>query len=386
MKKHDQDVMKRHNRRTVFELIKKHHPLSRADIAKRTGMSPTTVSRIAFELMEQGYLSESDQAAASTGLGRKSTLIGLVNTAVLSVGIELDRHRASIGILDLQGSVLCTCKLARQAEESPEETISRISAAIEELVQRNAVDRTRIIGIGIGLPGIINNDKGDVVFSVQLGWKNVRLAERLTELTGIRTAVDNELKAKALAEHLKGAAVGSRRTAILGLGSGVGSALILEGEVYRGGMNSAGEIGHITVDPGGMMCECGKAGCLQTFINIRSLLSEAGKVRRVHKIEEIFAAREAGERWAVHLIERALTYMAIAINNLVCMYNPDSVILCGELPDKFPEIYGEIEALCSSHIVWEPLRGSFRIHRSELSEWGVVIGSGLLSQNRFFQL
>ncbi|GGF64875.1 transcriptional regulator [Paenibacillus albidus] len=384
MKKHDQDFMKRQNRLTVFEMIKNHHPISRASIAKRTGMSPTTVSRIVGELTEQGYLLNSEQVSA--GLGRKSTLLGMVNASVLAVGVELDRTRMSIGVVDLQGNMVCSGKYPRVPEESAEQTLMHIGAAMEELVQQHTIDRTRIVGIGVGLPGIVDNEKGVVLFSVQLGWRNVALAEQLKELTGFEIAVDNELKVKALAEQLKGAAVGSSCTALLGFGNGVGSALILDGEIYRGVMNSAGEIGHTTVDPNGTMCECGKTGCLQTYINISSLLAEANRIRPVGTIEELFEARQAGERWAVQLIERALIYMAITINNVVCMYNPDSVILSGELIDKFPDICDEVEQLYFSRFVWEPLRASFAFRRSMLSEEGVMIGSGLLSQNRFFAL
>lgn len=384
MKKHDQDFIRRQNRLTVFEMIKNHHPISRAAIAKRTGMSPTTVSRIVAELTEQGYLFESDQV--SEGIGRKSTLLDIVSASVLSIGVELDRGHMNVGIVDLQGNLLCGGKYPRDPDESPDKTIARISEAIDGLTKLQEIDRTRIVGIGVGLPGIINNEKGIVMFSVQLGWKNVALADRLKELTGYEVAVDNELKVKALAEHLKGVAIGSSRTALLGFGNGVGSALILEGEIYRGETNSAGEIGHTTVDPNGMMCECGKTGCLQTYINIGSLLSEANRIRPVRTIEELFEARRSGEQWAVQLIERALMYMAITVNNIVCMYNPDSVILSGELVDKIPEVYEEVEALCHSRFIWEPLRGSFAFHRSELNERGVVIGSGLLSQNRFFEL
>ncbi|OZQ71136.1 ROK family transcriptional regulator [Paenibacillus odorifer] len=384
MKKHDQDFMKRQNRLTVFEIIKNQQPISRASIAKQTGMSPTTVSRIVGELTEEGYLLDSEQV--SSGLGRKSTLIGMIDTSVLSVGVELDRSLMSIGIVDLQGQLICSSQFPRTPDESPDRTLERIKDAIEQLFQQHVIDRTRIVGIGVGLPGIVNNEEGIVVFSVQLGWKNVPLAKRLKELTGFEIAVDNELKVRALAEHLKGAAVGSSRTALLGFGQGVGSAMILEGEIYRGVMNSAGEIGHTTVDPNGMMCECGKAGCLQTYINISSLLSEANRIRPIRTIEELFAAKHAGEQWAIHLIDRALMYMAITINNVVCMYNPDSVILSGELVDKFPDIYEEVEQLYLSRFTWEPLRGSFTIHRSLLNEKGVIIGSGLLSQNRFFAL
>ncbi|WP_217556781.1 ROK family protein [Paenibacillus sp. GbtcB18] len=384
MKKHDQDFMKRQNRLTVFEIIKHQQPISRASIAKQTGMSPTTVSRIVAELAEEGYLLESEQVSA--GLGRKSTLLEMVDAAVLSVGVELDRHQVNIGIVDLQGNAVAMSQYPRSVEESPEVTLERVGTEIDQLTKSNEIDCERIIGVGVGLPGIIDNDTGEVMFSVQLGWRNVRLAERLKEITGYDVAVDNELKAKALAEHMKGAAIGSQRTVLLGFGNGVGSAFIMDGEIYRGRTNSAGEIGHTTIDPNGMLCDCGKAGCLQTYINIKSLLSEANKIRPVRSIEDLFEAKKAGERWALHLIERALMYMAITINNVVCMYNPDSVILSGELTDKFPEIFDEVVDLCYSKYVWEPLRGAFRILKSELHEQGVVIGSGLISQNCFFAL
>jgi N-acetylglucosamine repressor len=384
MKKHDQDFMKRQNRLTVFGIIKNQHPISRAAIAKQTGMSATTISRIVGELTEQGYILESEQV--STGLGRKSTLLNLVDASVLSIGIELDSHRISIGIVDLQGNVICSKVYGHSTAESSDNTLKRIGAEVRKLLQQGGIEPVRVVGIGVGLPGIVNTDTGIVVFSVQLGWKNVRLAERLKELTGIEVAVDNELKVRALAEHLKGAAIGSNRTALIGFGNGVGSSLIMEGEIYRGEMNSAGEIGHTTIDPNGMLCECGKAGCLQTYINISSLLSEANKIREIHTIEELFAAKRAGERWAVHLVDRALMYMSITVNNIVCMYNPDSIILSGELVDKFPDICEEVKELCFTRLVWEPLRDSFRFLRSELNEQGVIIGSGLLAQMRFFAL
>ncbi|MCM3703971.1 ROK family protein [Paenibacillus macerans] len=384
MKKHDQDFIKRQNRLTVFEIIKNEHPISRAAIAKRTGMSATTVSRIVGELAEQGYISESEQV--SSGLGRKSTLLDIAASSVLSIGIELDTHQIGIGVVDMKGDVVFSEAYPRTADESPDHTIVRLESIIADGLKRHEIDRSKVVGIGVGLPGIVNHEQGIVLFSVQLGWKNIPLAERLKVLTGFNVAVDNELKVKALAEHLRGAAIGSSRTALLGFGNGVGSSLILEGQIYRGDWNSAGEIGHTTMDPNGALCECGKAGCLQTYINISSLLGEAGKIRPIRTIDELFEARRAGEGWAVHLIGRALEYMAITVNNIVCMYNPDSVILSGELIDRFPGIYEEVEALCRTRFVWEPVRGSFHILRSRLNEQGVIIGSGILAQDWFFEL
>ncbi|GAB6931282.1 ROK family protein [Paenibacillus sp. JCM 10914] len=385
MKKHDQDFMKRQNRLTVFQIIKNEQPVSRASIAKQTGMSPTTVSRIVSELMEEGYVHETEEQA-SAGRGRKSSLIQLLDTAVISIGVELDRYQVNIGFIDVQGNVMCSGSFPRTSDEAAEATLLRIAETINGLIRDCDIDSKRIVGIGVGLPGIIDVAVGVVNFSVQLGWKNVRLAERLKELTGFHAIVDNELKVKALAEQLKGSAFGSNRTVLLGFGNGVGSALILQGEIYRGVTNSAGEIGHTTVDPEGMMCDCGKAGCLQTYINIPSLLSEANKIKPVRTIEELFEERRNGTRWASYLIDRALAYMAITINNVVSMYNPDSVILSGEILDKFPEVYEEITSLCYSKYIWEPLHDSFTIVRSKLHEHGVIIGSGLIAQDRYFQL
>ncbi|MGM1047839.1 MAG: ROK family transcriptional regulator [Bacillota bacterium] len=384
MKKHDQDFMRQQNKITVYELIKNDSPISRASIAKKTGMSPTTVSRIVGELTKQGYVAEFEQI--SSGLGRKATMLGLKGNSVLSVGVEIDKHRISLGVVDVNGAVMVSKVHHRIPEESVEMTLFTIVRMLQEIVESEGLDSSRIAGIGVGLPGIVDNENGQVVFSVQLGWRNVDIAQRLKALTGYEVAVDNELKVKALAEHVRGAAAGSKRTALLGFGTGVGSALIVEGEIYRGESNSAGEIGHITIDPNGAMCECGKAGCLQTYMITSSLLLEANKVRKIGSLEEIFEARRSKEMWAVQLIERALTYIAITVNNVLCVYNPDIVILSGELIENFPEIRQEIEDLCFNRFVWEPLRDSFSLQYTALGEDGVMIGSGLLAQTRFFSL
>lgn len=384
MKKHDQDFMRRQNKITVYEMIKNFSPISRAMIAKRTGMSATTVSRIVGELSENGHVSEFDQVSA--GLGRKAAMLKLIETSVLSIGIELDKYQFKIGIVDVNGALVYSSDHKRLPEESADTTISNIARLLQQIVDLEGVNPSRVAGIGIGLPGIVDSERGEVVFSVQLGWKNVNIAQRLSALTGYKVAVDNELKVRALAEHIRGAASGSKRTALIGFGTGVGSALIIEGNIYRGESNSAGEIGHITIDPNGALCECGKAGCLQTYIITSSLLNEANKIRKVASLDEIFEARQSGELWAVQLIERALTYMAITINNVLCVYNPDMIILSGEWIERFPEIRHEIEELCSNRFVWEPLRNTYGLQCTSLGGVGVMIGSGLLAQTCFFTL
>ncbi|MEC0179092.1 ROK family transcriptional regulator [Paenibacillus favisporus] len=384
MQKHDQDYIRRKNRSTVFELIRKHSPLSRAEIARLTGMSPTTVSRIVSELYQQDFMHEIEQT--TTGVGRKAVMLHVNPGSVLSVGVEIDRGGIRIGIVDLDGKVVHSTQVSRDSRETPEATLERIASAIEELIQAEDIDRRKVVGIGVGLPGIVDYAGGSVVLSAQLGWKQTDIAGELRRLTGFEVAVDNELKVRALAEHQYGSARGSSRSVLIGFGSGVGSSLIIDGEIYRGETNSAGEIGHTVVDPGGLLCECGKVGCLQTYIAEASLVEQANKIKPIGSLEELFQARKDGEYWAASIVDRAMTFVAVTVSNIACVYNPDTVILTGKLVESFPEVRDFISDKCMDQFVWEPLRGTFQIVYSSLESDGVVIGSGILAQNLFLDI
>lgn len=384
MQKHDQDYIRRKNRSTVFELIRKHSPLSRAEIARLTGMSPTTVSRIVSELYQQDFMHEIEQT--TTGVGRKAVMLHVNPGSVLSVGVEIDRSGIRIGIVDLDGKVVHSTQVTRDSRETPEATLERIASAIEELIQAEDIDRRKVVGVGVGLPGIVDYAGGSVVLSAQLGWKQTDIAGELRRLTGFEVAVDNELKVRALAEHQYGSARGSSRSVLIGFGSGVGSSLIIDGEIYRGETNSAGEIGHTVVDPGGLLCECGKVGCLQTYIAEASLVEQANKIKPIGSLEELFQARKDGEYWAASIMDRAMTFVAVTVSNIACVYNPDTVILTGKLVESFPEVRDFISDKCMDQFVWEPLRGTFQIVYSSLESDGVVIGSGILAQNLFLDI
>ncbi|OPA80796.1 sugar kinase [Paenibacillus selenitireducens] len=384
MQKHDQDYIKRKNRDTVFHLIKNHAPVSRAQLARMTGMSPTTVSRIVAELDEQGYVLESE--SVTSGVGRKAAWLTLNRAMVLTIGIELDKTRFRIGIMDLDGELVVLKEYERIPTETPEATVMHIQRTLDQLFDEEKIDPAKVIGVGVGIPGIIDHRSGVVILSAQLGWHHVPAAALFHEHLGYETVIDNELKARALAEHVKGRAIHSRKTALIRFGSGVGSALIIEGEIYRGENNSAGEIGHTVIDPMGTTCECGKVGCLQTYIAEGALLKEASKYSSITNLPELFEASRSGHVWAEQIVRKAMVYMGVTINNILCMYNPDSIILSGDIVEKFHEVRtfmdeGELHAM-----IWEPLLHSFDIHYSSLEVEGVVLGSGMLAQKKFFRV
>lgn len=385
--KHDQEYMKRQNRTLVLNIIKNKRPISRADIAKITRMSPTSVGRIVGELIELGLIKETGQssnAQDSNGPGRKSTQLDLDPNSVFTIGLYLDQDVMEIGVVDFEGRVTYQESIEYDSK-LPQDVVALIVKTVGRVIAANRIEVSKIIGLGVVMPGIIDFKRGVVIFSAQLGWSNVAIVRLLQEKLNIRTAVDNEVKLRALAESLYGAARNSQTAIFLSLGSGVGSALIVGGEIYRGETNFAGEIGHTTVDPYGILCDCGRRGCLQTYIASGALIQEANKVRKVGSFKEIIAAAQDRENWAVSILERASVYAAIAINNAICMYSPDTVVLSGRLVEKYPVMAKLIEEKCEQYI-WEHFKGTFQIKYSALGGNAEILGAATLVLNTYLKI
>lgn len=384
IKKHDQEYIKKQNKIMILNVIRNKRPISRADIAKITSMSPTSVGRIVGELEGIGLIRETE--LFSNGVGRKAMLLDIDAKSVLNIGVYLNRDVTRIGIVDFDGNIIKdeTIKYSTSGI-APEIVIDNIADYIEKIINESNVDIEKINGIGIGMPGIIDFKHGKVIFSAQLGWKDIDVASRITKKLNIRTTIDNTVKLKALAESSQKAFEGSHRIALMSFGSGVGSALVIDGEIFRGNKNVAGEIGHTTVEPNGMLCECGRRGCLQTYIADSALIQEARKVSDVSSVRDIFDAANRKEDWAINILDMTATYISIAINNVLCMYNPDTVILGGRLIESNPEIVDLINKKCEKYI-WDPFKGTFKIVYSKLKNDAVIIGAADLALNTYLDV
>ncbi|MGA5692738.1 ROK family transcriptional regulator [Cytobacillus pseudoceanisediminis] len=383
MEKHDQLLMKRQNKNLVLDILKTKSPISRIDIAKMTGMSPTSITRIVTELQLQGYLRETE--AVASGVGRKATLLEVRGDVLYTVGIEIDKSLLKVGIVNYIGEMVSLHKSKRNESESYMETLHKINAVIRKIMEDKEIPANKIMGLAVGLPGYIDYKNGIVKISDQLKWKNASLAEDLQKLTSFNVIVDNELKMKIVAESFTGKAKNSQNSILIGIGSGIGSSIMLNGDIYRGETNNAGEIGHTVIDPTGNVCNCGKIGCLATYISEGAILADSRKVKDISSIEDVFQSYRDREPWALNIMDRASTYIALAISNLLCLYNPEVIILSGNTIEKLPEMKQAIEQKCELYI-WEPLKQSVRIVYSELSENGVVLGAAIQAQNLMLEL
>ena len=289
-KKIDKEHMKRSNRQLVFHEIHRSGSISRRQLSKLTGLTPMSVGRIADELIGMGVVTEIEDICQDDGekeqahmVGRRPKMLQIVPDKMLSPALELDRSRIRAGIMDIHGRILVQTEHRENlAQLCPEEVVELCVQQLGQLSERAAAVFKRepepFEVLGVVCPGIVDSKRGIVRFSSQLQWQDVNLVGLLRERLGIENIqLDNEVKSRGQAEATFGAGQNLKRVALLNIGSGVGSCLVIRRKIYRGKGNMAGEIGHVCINPDGMLCECGQRGCLQTYLSDLSLLQDARK-------------------------------------------------------------------------------------------------------------
>ncbi len=376
----DKFIMKRSNRRLVFSIILRGGSVSRQQIAAQSRMSQMSVGRIIDELARLGIVLEEDGEGSDARLGRRPKRLRVASDVFLCIGVEMHRDGVNVGIVNLHGQVLRQIQHRRDLSVgSPGDVIALIGRLIDRIRSENA-DLSVAPFVGIACPGLIAD--GVIRFSSQLKWKNVEVIPALQKQTGLRNIfIDNEVKVRAVAEDLFGAGRDYERSVVLSIGSGVGSAAVNRHELYRGKQNMAGEIGHICVSPGGNMCECGRRGCLQTYIADWAILREARAVREDVTMDGLLEANADGEPWAINLMNRVLEYVSVAISMLANTYAPDVIILCGRLIEE----HGALKDLILKNYkreIGDYALSSFDLRASDFNSDGTLVGAGTLAAYR----
>ncbi len=375
--------MRRQNKYIVLDAIRQMAPISRIQLSKYTKMSPTTITRIVQELEAEGFILEG--VSEETAIGRRPTLIHMRGDALYTIGIEIDCFTIRIGILDFLGKLIAFQEIKCSIKHQYEEAVHLLKRSIVNIMTEYQITQEKLLGIGIGIPGVINNEEGMIVSSEQLKWENCHIREDLNGIFGCEVIVDNELKMQIIAE------IGDIYTPLysncilVGIGTGIGAAILLNGEVYRGIQNKAGEISHITINPFGEMCHCGKRGCLSMYISEVTLLKRTPQNLNIQSIEEILQCVDQGEQWAVDIQQDVATFLAIAINNLVCLYEPEAVIVSGEIIEHNVTFQKLLSEKCKQYI-WKELQPYFDLQFSNQLKEGVVKGAALQAQKQLLSV
>jgi glucokinase len=346
-------VMRQINRSSILDLIRDGLPRSRTAIAQRVRMSLPTVMRIIDSLIEEGLVVEHSERAASTG-GRRAALVEFNGRNHLVISAEITVRRTRAEVVDLGGTILHECE-GPLAEQNGEESLQSLCELIEAALREASSYGKRVRGICVGVPGTVRNPAGVVIYVPGLHWDNFPLGARLRERFELPVFIDNHENVDVLGELGFGAARGVRNAVCLAISRGMGAGLILDGALYRGHHQAAGEIRYMPVEPRELGRHSGGVGALVNMASrdgvlkrVARLLEEQGEPHEREEIspETIFRSARDGKPWAKTVVKEIIEQVSFALANVISLLDPQIIILGGEI------------AASSADLLLEPVKRS----------------------------
>src|SRR4051794_17207222 len=320
------------NRARVVAELRSAGTASRAELARRTGLSRTTISSLVADLQTAGLVAEGE-AGGDGGPGRPGVLLTLKPSGGALLGIDFGHTHLRVAIADLSSNVLAERHRALDVDRAAQTALDAAAKMVDEVLEETGSDRTRVVGVGVGLPGPLDATSGKVGSTVILpGWAGLQPAAELERRLELPIVVDNDANLGALAEHAVGAGRGVPDVVYLKVASGIGAGLILGGRLHRGASGIAGELGHVLSSPDGLVCRCGNRGCLETVAAAPALLD---LLRSSHShdlaIPDLLRLAADGDLGVRRVFTDAGRSIGRALADLVNTVNPGLIIVGGEL-------------------------------------------------------
>lgn len=335
------------NRSRVIDALRELGVASRADVARHTGLSRTTISGLVAEMREEGLVVDRPDAngeAQASGAGRPATPIGLSPRAGAALGIDFGKRHLAVVIADLSHSLLAEDRREMEEGYDSRHGMDAATELAEEVLERSGVPRAQILGVGLGLPGPIHGPSGQVGSSDILpGWADLPVAQEMEARLGLPVRVDNDANLGALAELFWGAGRDASELVYLKVATGIGAGLVINGRLFHGAGGTAGEIGHLTIDEHGPLCRCGNRGCLETFAAgdalVELLRSSLGHELTV---EEIVDQAVEGDVACGRAIADAGRHLGHAVGAICNLINPERVVVGGSIGQAGDLLLGEM--------------------------------------------
>jgi glucokinase-like ROK family protein len=340
MKKATRQHTKTHNSRLVLKTIYQQGPISRADIARETHLTRTTVSDIVTKFINEGLVKEVGQGP-SVG-GKPPILLSVVDSSRYLIGVDLADSEFRGSVVDLRGRLVHSLKMPVN-DSNGEAALELAYKLIDELV---AAATSPLLGIGIGTPGLMDARKGVVRNAVNLDWVNLPLRDLLEARYNLPVYIANDSQAAALGEYIFGRNQEVPNLILIKAGRGISAGIVLNGHLHYGDGSGAGEIGHAKVADGNEQCLCGNIGCLETVASTRAIIKQAREIAQrqpdslLHKFaaspEEIntnaiLKAFEAGDEAVGQIVDRTGRYLSIAVANLISVLNVHHILIGGSI-------------------------------------------------------
>jgi len=322
MKKATHQQTKQHNRDLVLRTIFANESISRAEVARVTHLTRTTVSDVVSGLLAEGLVEE---VGRGESLGGKSPiLLSIVADSRYLIGLNLAQDKFTGAIVNLRGEI-------KEMVESPvhddngENALYLVYQMIDQLMKKKIKP---IVGIGVGTPGLVNTREGVVVNAVNLEWQDLPLSQLLEKKYKVPVRVLNDSQAAAIGEFVYGGAhAPDENMVVVNVIHGIGAGILINGRLFQGDGGGAGEIGHVVVQENGELCRCGKRGCLETVASARAVVKQV----KMNSLADVVSSFDAGNATTNAVIENAGRYLGVSLANLIATLNIQKIVLTGDM-------------------------------------------------------
>ncbi|OAK71419.1 ROK family transcriptional regulator [Lederbergia galactosidilytica] len=396
MKKGSFKWMKSLNRTIILNKIRTDGPISRATIAKQTKLTPPTVSSLVNELIASGLVIESEQGE-SVG-GRKPTLLVIDQTHYHIIGLDVGTIMIRAVLVDLSGAIIEKVEAPIPLSISKDSLLKLIENTINELAHQH--QEKELIGIGIGMHGVVDVASGISVYAPGLNLHEIPLKDELERRFDLHVKVDNDVRAMAFGEYWFSNGKNHDNMAVLNIGRGVGAGIILNGKLFHGEHDLAGEIGHMTIDIHGKQCSCGNHGCWETLISGPAIGVEAeqqiiqGRDSIIRSLvtnndekldgKLVYEAALMKDPLALEILEKTGVYIGIGLTNLIHILNPTKIIIGGGVAQAEPFILPMIKETIANKALTEQAKDT-EIFCSKQGIFATANGAAALVLGEIFE-
>ncbi len=395
MKNIRKNTKKQLQKNEVIRLLYLSRALTNANLVEKTGLSLPTITQLLSELTDEGYI-EILGSGTSSG-GRKPNLLGLTNNAFFTISVDIERYSAKISLINSQNDYVVKPRKFELDLNDRNATVDIVTAQIKRIITDFDGDNKRIIGVGVSMPGLINFEKG--INLTYLNFDELPVSKLIEQHINLPVFIINDAKARALAELRFGKAREAKNTLVIYIGWGFGTGLILDGKLYNGTDGFSGEFGHIPIIEDGILCQCGKRGCLETVASgtalsrlategiARGEQTELARLtgidnRHIHYMSVVESALK-GDAFSIDILSEVGSQLGRGIAMLVQILNPELIIFGGQMVKAGQFLTIPIEHSLNKYCL-NDLRTSIKIDISEMGEKASLLGAAINTIERYF--
>lgn len=331
------ETARRINREIVLELVRTGQPISRADLARRSGLQRSTVSQIVEQLIREKWVREGSVASAPRG--RRPTLVGL-NEDLVAIAVDIHPKQAIVAVVDLNGRLLSRSLVPMTSD--PEASTRLLIECLQRM--HRIVPRKSTEGIGISLPGRVDPATQRLTFAPNLHWPEFDLKKVIEAKMGLPVKMENAATACLLAELIFARMDGVRDAVLVTVSEGVGTGVFANGQLISGNHGMAGEFGHIPIDPAGPPCACGQNGCWETFASCSAALRyyhETQTKIAATTFHELLTLAEEGNAEAAQALAKQATWIGRGLRMIIASLSPGAILIAGDVTSAWHR-YGPI--------------------------------------------